>query len=404
MNRVVMNRVVRRTFFLAALLIGLLAPKRAAAQWVLLDAQADALVRHGVDAMYNLRYSEADSVFGILAQKYPDHPAGYFLLALVDWWRIVPNIDVESKVKRYSSSFDSRIDRVVDVCDKRLDNNPADIVGLFFKGAALGYRARLTVYKSFSSTALLSWVSAALDGYEAYKIILECQRLAPSNSDVLLGSGLYNYMAAYIPEHYPSAKSYLGFLPPGDRQLGIQMLRISANRAQYAGTEAQYSLLEILTNMEKDYSGALQVAQELNRKYPGNPVFQRYLAKSYYMLRDLPNADSTWTEILHRVKRRDSGYELTVARQGLYYLGDIRMQEGNVQDAIMLLKESIQQGQRLEDGETSWGAWANLKLGYAYDMIKQREEAIKQYKKVLAMDDYNGSRDNAQKYLTKPYQ
>ncbi len=398
-----MNRAVRASVLVIAVMAALLAPRGASAQWVLLDADADALVRRGVDAMYNLRYSEADTIFGVLARDYPDHPAGYFLLALVDWWRIIPNIDVDSKVKRYSASFNERIDKVIDVADKRLDDNPADIVGLFFKGAALGYRARLTVYKNFNSTALLDWVSAALDGYEAYKIILECQKLAPSNSDVLLGSGLYNYMAVYLPEHYPSAKPYLGFLPPGDRQLGIQMLRISANRAQYAGTEAKYSLLEILSNMEKDYSSGLQVAQELVAKYPGNPVFQRYLAKNYYMIRDFQNADSTWSEILRRVKRRENGYELTLARQGLYYLGDIRLQEGHYQDAISLLNECIEQSGRLGDPESSWGVWANLKLGYAYDMLKQRGEAMRQYKKVLSMDDFNGSRDNARKYLAQPY-
>jgi hypothetical protein len=398
-----MNRAVRRTLLVAALLIAACIPKSASAQWVLLDADADALVRRGVDAMYNLRYNEADTIFSVLARDYPDHPAGYFLLALVDWWRIVPNIDVATKVKRYSESFNSRIDRVVDVCDARLEKNPADIVGLFFKGAALGYRARLTVYKNFNATALFDWISAALDGYEAYKIILECQRLAPSNSDVLLGSGLYNYMAVYIPEHYPSAKPYLGFLPPGDRQLGIQMLRISASRAQYAGTEAKYSLLEILTNMEKDYSGGLQVAQELFQRYPGNPVFHRFLAKNYYMLRDFQNADSTWTEILRRVKRRDSGYELTLARQGLYYLGDIRLQEGHYEDAVMLLKEAIEQSKRLNDAESSWGAWATLKLGYAYDMLKQRSDAIRAYNRVLELDDFNGTRDNARKYLALPY-
>jgi hypothetical protein len=38
-------------------------PGGASAQWVLLDPEANALVSEGLDHMYNLRYTEADSVF-----------------------------------------------------------------------------------------------------------------------------------------------------------------------------------------------------------------------------------------------------------------------------------------------------------------------------------------------------
>jgi hypothetical protein len=403
------NRSTKTLLGIAVAVIGLLLPYGAQAQWVLLGSEADAMVKRGLDATYNLRYDEADSIFNQLTVKFPNHPAGYFLLALVDWWRIVPNVDVDSKVDRYSESFDERINRTVEICDQLLEKNPSDIVGLFFKASALGYHARLTVTRYFSDnfgvTSLFHLVPAIKEGHEAYNILLECQRLAPSNSDVLLGSGIFNYMAAYIPATYPSLKPMLGFLPPGDRKIGIQMLRVSGNRAQYAATEAQYSLMEVLNIGEKDYTGALQIAQALHAKYPANPVFLKYLAKSYYMTSDFINADSSWNEILRRVKRRDSGYELTLARQGLYYLGDIRMRNGRYDDAVKLFNEAIEVSKRIEsDDESSWIVQANLKLGNAYDKMQRRSDAVRQYRKVLSMDEYSGSRDKAKLFLEKPYQ
>lgn len=394
-----MNQIARISFLSVALCGLLLFPDRAKSQWALLDARADTIVRHGLEATYNLRYSQADSIFNSMTKLYPDHPAGYFLLALVDWWRIVPNIDVDSKVERYSESFNKRIDRTLEICEKRLDKNPIDIVGLFFKGSALGYRARLNVSKNFSPTTL----GAITDGKEAYDIILQCQRMAPSNSDVLLGSGLYNYMAAYIPDQYPWASSFVSFLGPGDRQLGIQMLRISGKRAAYANVEARYSLMEILSNFEKDYPAGLEVAKELYAQYPFNPVFHKYLAKNYYMTSDFANADSTWTEILRRVKRRTSGYEITLARQGLYYLGDIRLRQGKLEDAQKLFGQAAKQSERIGEDETSWIVQATLKLGNVYDAMGDRKKAIAQYEEVLDMEEYSSSHTKAKGFLATPY-
>lgn len=394
-----MNQIARITLLTAAVAALLLFPNRAESQWALLDARADTIVRHGLDATYNLRYQQADSIFNSMIKLYPEHPAGYFLLALVDWWRIVPNIDVDSKVERYSESFNKRIDRTLEICEKRLDKNPIDIVGLFFKGSALGYRARLNVSKSFSPTT----IAAITDGKEAYDIILQCQRMAPSNSDVLLGSGLYNYMAAYIPEQYPWAKSFVSFLGPGDRQLGIQMLRISGKRAAYANVEARYSLMEILSNFEKDYPAGLEVAKELYAQYPFNPVFHKYLAKNYYMTSDFTNADSAWTEILRRVKRRTSGYEITLARQGLYYLGDIRLRQGKLEDARKFFEEAAKQSGRIGEDETSWIVQATLKLGNVYDALGDRKKATARYEDVLDMEEYSGSHAKAKGFLSTPY-
>ncbi len=398
-----MNGMIKAALGITAAIIVMAAPQRAEAQWVLLDAKSDAMVRNGLTEMYNLRYEKADSTFNELVKQYPQHPAGYFLLALVDWWRIVPNIDSDNRVEKYSKSFDTRIDKTLEICEARLEENPVDIVGLFFKGSALGYRARLKVSRNFSATAVFDWASALTEGKQAYDIILQCQRMAPSNSDILLGSGLYNYMAAYVPEKYPTAKPFISFLGPGDRQLGIQMLRISGQRAQYAGVEARYSLLEILSNLQQDYPSALAVAEELYAKYPNNPIFHKYLAKNYYMTRNYASSDSAWTEILRRVKNRVPGYEATLARQGLYYRGDTRLRLGRYQDAIHEFSEALMISKKFNEDESSWIVLSTLKLGYTYDLMGRRNDAIEQYEEVLSMNDYNNSHENAKKHLKEPY-
>lgn len=393
---------------IAVLMASMLAPISSNAQWVLLEKDADAIVRGGFDALYNLRYDEADSLFTGLTRTNPNHPAGYFLLALVDWWRIVPNTDDNVRLERYSDSFNKRLDKVIDISDVRLDDNPKDVVGLFFKGAALGYKSRLKLMNISGTAILTQGPSAALDAREAYSLLMDAQAIAPSNSDILLGSGIFMYASAAFPEKYPAFKSIASFAGEGDKVIGLNMLRISAKRAAYASVEAKYALLEFLMQFERNYTEAKQIALELHASYPENPVFHRMVAQSYYMTSDFANADSTYKEIVRRVLARDRGYEMTMARRALYYLGDIRMRTGSYESAVKHFQYAIDQGRRLDGKEeTSWMALSVLKLGMVYDLLGKRADAIKQYRQALSLDDApydkKDTHEWAEQYLETPY-
>lgn len=397
---------MKRIHFIAAaaamfITLAVAAPRSAQAQWVLLEDTAHSMVERGLDYMYNLNYAQADSIFTALTQRYPEHPAGYFLLALTDWWRIKPNIADEGAVKRYSKSYESRLQKTIDVSDKLLKENSDDIVGLFFKGAAYGYRARLKATHNPNVTSLTEWFAIFRDANEGRKALLECQKLAPSNSDVLLGSGLFHYYVDAMPEKYPILKSVS--LPPGDKELGLQMLRIAAQKALYAKVEADYALLEIMANMERNWKEAMTISERLHTKYPNNPDFYKYYARSLYYNGRYAEAEQAWEDLLKRVKARQSGYELSMVRQGLYYLGDIKLRSGNPEEAAKALAEAVKVNERLDEESSGYYTASILKLGNAYDKLGKRSEAVKQYKKVLELDDTSNYHERARKYLENPY-
>lgn len=389
---------------LAAAIFALLllaAPKRAEAQWVLLSEDAHEKVQDGLEAMYSLEYAKADELFTQLTTDNPDHPAGYFLLALNDWWRIKPSLEEDAKVDRIRKSFEERLDKTIEVAEARLDTNEFDIVGLFFKGAAYGYRARLKSTYNPKLTSLADWYSIFRDANEGRKALLKCQELAPSNSDVLLGSGLFNYFVDVLPEKHSILKAVN--LPPGDKDLGLKMLRIASEKATYSAVEARYALVEIYTTFEKDYRQGLPIAEALYDEYSSNPEFHKYYAKLLYLTSDFKKADDVFVELLKRVKKRQSGYEPTLTQQGLYYLGDIRLRLGKYDEAIKLLEEAVKMNEKLKETGSSWNIYANLKLGYAYDKAGRRNDAVKQYKKVLTLDNYSESHEMAEKYIKAPY-
>jgi hypothetical protein len=103
--------------------------------------------------------------------------------------------------------------------------------------------------------------------------------VAPSNPDIMLGTGIYNYFAAAIPERFPIVKPMLLFLPTGDKKLGIMLLTASSQRARYASIEAKVALMQIYYTFEKNNFEAIKIAEELNLKYPNNPYFKKYYAR-----------------------------------------------------------------------------------------------------------------------------
>ena len=178
-------------------------------QWIT-TADFDSQAQRGINAVYNLEFEKAEIEFSTLQKNYPSHPAGKFFLGMIDWWRILMDIDNESN----DDKFLKEMDGVIDLCDSLLDVNENDISALFFKGGSLGFQGRLRANRN-------SWVKAANDGRRALPIVQRAYKIAPDNYDILLGIGIYNYYASTIPEKYPIVKPVMVFFPTGDKKKGI---------------------------------------------------------------------------------------------------------------------------------------------------------------------------------------
>ncbi|HLF15324.1 MAG TPA: hypothetical protein VI932_10590, partial [Bacteroidota bacterium] len=208
------------------------------AQW-LGDSASEALTRAGIDHIYNMQFDSARAEFRRVIESHPDHPAGHFFLAAVEWWRIMADIENTA----YDRDFIGMLDGVIDICDRRLERDEHDVAALFFKGGSLGFQGRLHGNRE-------DWIKAANSGRGALPIVQETYRLAPDNDDVVFGIGIYNYYAAIIPEMYPFVRPLMLFFPEGDRARGLEQLRRASRLARYAKTEASYFLLQILFNFE----------------------------------------------------------------------------------------------------------------------------------------------------------
>ncbi len=381
--------MVRRAL-LAWLLLAAVVPART--QWVAMSTDADSLVQLGTKAVYNVEFDRAQDIFDEVIRRYPTHPAGYFLDAMIEWWRIT----IGQRSPAIEAKFLSKLDKVISVCDVNLSADPKDISSLFFKGGALGYRGRYNATRN-------NMLSAAEDGRVALGILNDCQKVAPANHDILLGTGLYNYWAAVLPEKYPALKPVMIFLPKGDKIIGLAQLKAAARQARYASVEAKVVLVQAYFDFEKNSLEAVEFAKDLHMQYPRNPAFQRAYGRCLVSLGPIDSAAVLWRDVLNRCLDKWPGYNRNAAREALYYIGVSLMIRGDLDKALTYFYKCDEACRKIDEDASGFIIKTNLKIGQIYDMQGKRDLAIKQYKKLLSWSDNNGSHADAQRYLASPY-
>lgn len=351
----------------------------------------DSLVKAGINQIYNIKFNEADKTFKVLQKEYPKHPASRFFFAMIDWWKIILSEENEEQDDR----FYDEIEETLDFCDEILDNNPDNVDALFFKGGAIGFRGRLNVMRK-------NWFDAANDGREALPLVEHAYELDPENVDVKLGFGIYNYLAAVIPERYPIVKPVMIFFPSGDKELGLKQLKEAASIGKYSKYEARYILVTFFYYFENDMDSAEIYAQQLIESFPNNPIFERWRGRIAVRKNESVFADSIFNNVLTKADKNYEGYNTPmVKREANYYLGNSLKNNGDLNSALQYFKKCIEDSKKIdEEGEESgFQINATLYAGTIFQTWKNFKEAKKYYDKVLDMRDFRGSHENAEAYL-----
>jgi tetratricopeptide (TPR) repeat protein len=357
------------------------------------DKSFDSVVTTGIKQIYSIKFSEAEKTFRGLMADYPNHPAGRFFIAMIDWWKIILDVDDE----KYDDLFFQKLEDVIYQCDQILAKDDKNVDALFFKGGAIGFRGRLRALRD-------SWLKAADDGREALPIVQRAAKLDPNNKDVELGLGIYNYYASVIPEKYPLVKPLMIFFPKGDKEKGIQQLNNTALNGKYAKYEAQYFLMTLYYDFEENFLRAAEYSKVLYNEFPDNPVFERWHGRIAIRNGDRSLTFNVFYSVHQKYLKKYPGYNDNADREASYYLG-LDYKDKFLPDSAKYYFEICEHISREIDKEEPSGFLINtlLYLGMMNDLLGNRERAVKYYKEVLEMKEYGLSKDLAKQYLEKPF-
>lgn len=357
------------------------------------DTKFDSLVTTGIKQIYNIKFPEAESTFRRVIADYPEHPAGRFFLAMINWWKILIDLDSEE----HDEIFFLKLEDVIYQCDQILEKDPDNVDALFFKGGAIGFRGRLRTYRD-------SWLKAADDGRTALPIVERAAELNPDNVDVQLGFGIYNYYASVIPEEYPMVKPLMLFFPKGDKKKGIEQLENTAMNGKYAKFEAQYFLMTLYYNYENNPYKADEYAEMLIKEFPDNPTFQRWKGRIAVKRGDYSAASKVFTGILEKSKKGLPGYNYKKARrEAHYYIGLNYFNSSKPDSSFYHFNECEKISRSIDEGDSGFLVNAALYQAMIYDLQGKRKEAMNKYEEVLDMDEYLNSHKLAEGYLKKAF-
>lgn len=381
-------------------------------------ARFEELRRSGLDALYNIDYDKAHSDFKEIVKLFPNHPGGYQLLAARVWIKTL----YESRrlqTSLYSSdSFYSNGDDKVDpkivtefrnltrearrLAEAKLKQEPKNIEALDFLANTEGLKA------SFEEAVERRHIAALRDGNDAVNFHREVLKLDPKYIDAQITIGLYEYVVGSLPLPVKIIAGATGFR--GSKKRGLAMLEQVAKEGRWAQDDAK-SVLILLYRREKRYADVLKLARELTAKYPRNYLLRLESADALVSLAGVKRREkdtagaveaekeafATFEELLRDRNVRDSAARALDLIHFRY--GQVLFEAGHNERAA---KEFLA-ATRVERAEAGLVTMAHLYAARAYDAGGKRDEALAQYKVVLARPNVYDAHDEAKRGLKSAY-
>lgn len=350
-----------------------------------------------INNMYNFKFDKAEAYFLQIQAKYPKHPMPPFLMALSNWWKMMPYIDNEDYTNTYEKEFLYYVDQAIDKGEDLFKENDQNIEAAFFLCAAHGFKGR---YYSENK----SYMKAAMAGKSALHYLNYTKGKGTLSPEFLFGESIFNYYSEWIKEEYPLLKPLVGLFPKGNKQTGLFQLKECATNAFYTRIEAQYFLLRIYNNEENNTRAAYPYAKYLSESFPDNPYFQRVYARLTWELGNYETCEKTCYDINYKVNIGMPGYEENTGRQACYFLGRLLYEKGDMEKSKFYLLKTAAFAESGDMNKMGYSLSANYYLGMIEKRTGNLEDAKKFLLKVIEYGEDKGDNSAVYNYSYASFQ
>ena len=355
-----------------------------------------------MNALFNMNYSSARGDFQKMIDQDPKHPAGYIYMANTVWLghlaelrRLQTNIynrgnsffsKTEDKVDpKVEKEFRRQIDQGIALSESRLKKDKNDLSALYYLGIARN------ILGGWEATVKRSFLPALRNGSKGVGLHREITEKYPAIVDAQLSVGMYNYVVGSLP----LAVKVLVFLGGvrGSKTDGIAMLEKVADQGNYAKDESKV-LLVMLYNREKRTQDALKMLNHLVDAYPQNSLFRLERAMTMGQLKKFGESTAEFERLLQDPSANSYIPDLIHYQYGTMLADAGRWEEAQSHYAIAYGHSKA---------PPALVTLSHLKSGNCFDVLKKREDAIREYKIVLKREDVFDSHELAKNYVKKPF-
>jgi tetratricopeptide (TPR) repeat protein len=357
----------------------------------------------GMNQTYNFAFEAAHETLQALENKYPDHPAPYFLQAVNRWWQTYLSVTMPD----YYDYIEERLAIAEDKIDD-LEDQAAYAPELAFFGFMVhALEARTYAYRN-------QWWSAMGAARHTIDPLEDCLDYLGQQPEFDMVAGVYHYYVATYHKSHPMIRPVLSFFPPGDVQQGLKEMQQAANTPGHlAQVEAMYFLGTIYNDEINRPSQGVAMTRRLSERYPRNTWFRNDYARALIGAGQEQKAQAVLDELINHYQSQaghnsrnitsQSSRHTTYLMMRVYHnRAQVEMKSGDYRSALGYLAQSNHMAELAKVEEDFYLPANQLYMGMCYDYLGQRDQAIDAYEAVLDLDENEPYKADAQRYLKTP--
>jgi tetratricopeptide (TPR) repeat protein len=364
----------------------------------------DNLTRDAFEHFYSLDYDSAITGFEKALEAHPDDPfaVNHLLTAVLfrELYRIgalntgdytndnfvnKPQHPADFQVKQRVRDL---IERAKQIEEKRISANERDVDAYYARGVTRGQAA------TFLGLIERSWFAAlraALGARHDHEKVLE---LNPQYTDAKFIVGTHDYVVGSLPWAVKVAATVIG--AGGDRKKGIEELYAAANASGETSVDAKV-VLALFLRREKRFDEALSLVRQLVSRYPSNLLMALEEGNLLRASGKLDDSAAVYRAIWQNGRKGKfphSHFELAAIS-----LGDLLRSRKDFRGAA----EAYDQVEGLSAADPDFKQQALLGAGEMYDLLNQRDLAVKKYQACAAVNGSDSRAESARQRMKQAY-
>ncbi len=232
--------------------------------------QAMELVGKGTESIYKLEVDSAIFYIRELRKFVPNHPVIPSMEAFLIRWENIPIIEGQIFVR-----LEGKLREAIAAAENFNPLDPHDEDAVFFE---LATRGLLAEYYAENN----KYFEAITEANKMYSLIKIGFDLVKDNPEFLFTTGLYNYFRIMYPQKHPIFAPIAFFFKKGDKELGLEQMLMSTEKAVISQIEASIYLSYIYLRYEQTPETAFVLLQDLIKRYPSNQyLVSKFLESTY---------------------------------------------------------------------------------------------------------------------------
>ncbi|KPL01366.1 MAG: hypothetical protein AMJ91_00380 [candidate division Zixibacteria bacterium SM23_73_3] len=298
--------------------------------------EVDQIIIKGIHLVYVDSTPEAVEEFKKLIEIFPEDPIGYFYVSAA-----LQTMMDDYRNYSYMNQFDKYMNLAIKTGEKRKKEGNLTAYDCLYLGGAIGFRG---INKGLTG----NWVGAFVDGLKGKGYLEKALKLDPEMYDVYYGLGTYHF--------WKSLKSKIFWWLPfvkDNRQMGIDMIKLSIEKGKYAKEDAKLALVRIWVE-NREYQNAFAMTDELRKTHPNKPFLLWLLGRAQLETQMYDGAINTYQSLLevltpspyyHPAGEVECRYFLALA----YYENKDLEKSSDVIDSILAFEKDSKNNKNIND-------------------------------------------------------